>query len=247
MITDNINQFPDLQGIKFPQVAERIDNGDLGREYRFKGIPGTFFSVTTVMDHIVPKQLKTWMQNNSANRQNKILKQTANIGSAIHEAIELDLQGLVPPLSEEIKGPFDQWLGLKDKHRIKAVYTEESVYNEFLGVAGSFDIIGEFEGQIALMDIKTGFFSKKAGWQMAAYKFMFEELLRMQNGTKVDLGMVGLQIHRDGRVSQPFVFEHTRFCLQRFLACLETFKGLYFRELEKSEWKALHNWSMDIL
>lgn len=268
MITDHINQHPDLQGIKFPEIENSIDDGDLGREYYLKDVPGVFFSVTTALKHIVPQKLQNYMQKYSANRQQKALKNAGDVGTALHDAMEAHFMGRLPLLVQEhkkavkdeygnvvakeivgfdIRKAFENFLVLVDKHRIKPVFIEDYVANKFLGVSGKFDLIGEFESQLTLMDLKSGFLGKKAGWQMAAYCLMFEEMYKKQTGKEIDLGMVALHVPRDGSEAKSFVYEHKRYCLKKFLCSLETFKGLNDKYLREMNWPQLDNWSMDLL
>jgi hypothetical protein len=99
------------------------------------------------------------------------------------------------------------------------------------------DILGDFDGHPVIMDLKTGYYSVKTGWQIAAYKQAYEE---MQNGAAQGLGMVGISIKRDGSLAQPFVYTHWDYCWRAFLACFTVWKALYFRKLQRLNWVYLH-------
>ena len=73
--------------------------------------------------------------------------------------------------------------------------------------------------------------------EMAAYRLACAE-----KGAK-DLGMIGLQIKRDGSGAKAFVYSHYDFCLQRFLCTLEAFKGMYYGKLDKMNWPFLQDFS----
>jgi len=227
-------------------VLRRVEDVDGWRWYSHGDIlraEDMYAGVTGILDIAVPASLKKYFVDNSKNKQEKRLTETGNIGSDIHTCVEIDLSGGKPDLTELTKPAFDQWLILKDKHKIKAFSTETMVYSPKYGFAGTYDIYGEFEGKPCVMDIKTGFFSVKAGWQMAAYRHAAIELGLIPK----DAGMVGIQVHRDGRIGQPFIFQHLDWCLKSFVSCFEVWKALYFTKLNKIEWPWLKVSSLDAL
>lgn len=192
-----------------------------------------YISVTKVLDTVVHEKLKAWYVNNSKKAIEKKSTETADVGTAIHELIRCDLSGLPYEVDETLKAPFEQWLKLKETHKITAYSTESFVHSE-LGFAGTADIQGYFDGKKAVMDIKTGSYNIKAGWQLAAYRqAIFEK-------TGEWVGMVGLHIKRDGSVGTPFVYEHFDFCWKAFESALFCWKALYFTKLNKMKWKYLH-------
>lgn len=254
MITNHINQHPDLQG--FSSYNYRRGPGKSGwRLYKFPNIDGQFVSVTSTLGHIVHKELQNWMKTQSKNAQFKILMESARIGTAIHKAIECDNDGLMPELVREettrwdesgkqhdekgfdIRKAFDNWLDLKAKHNIKSVYQEMSVYDEDLQIAGMFDMVGYFEGQPCLMDIKSGNqVSTTASWQCAIYKYMFENLFKKQTGKDINLGLVILHIQRDGDIFEAIHYPDTKRALEGYVGALVTFRDLYKKELEEANW-----------
>lgn len=195
-----------------------------------------FISVTQVLDVASHQRLNAWRTNNSKNKIQKTMQATAKIGTEIHDLVERDLKGQkVDELPELLDVPFQEWKTLKEEKNIKALLTEQTVVSEKYGFAGSLDIFGtgNFRKPFNVMDLKTGYYSVKAGWQMAAYRQAFLE----QNKYSPDeVGMVGIQVHRDGGKVNVFEYEHYDFCLRTFLSCLEVFKGMYFTKLKKMEW-----------
>lgn len=189
-----------------------------------------WIGVSAVLDVAQHMRLKDWFKNNSKTYIESHSKKTADIGTAIHALIENDLRGVDQSIPQEYKEPFDEWLKLKEQYGISATATEQSVYSNRYGYAGTFDILGLFEDKLCVMDIKTGTYSIKTGWQLAAYKYAYEEQ------TPGALGMVGLSVKRDGSPGKPFTYEHYEFCMTTFLSCLQIFKGLYYNKLKKMNW-----------
>lgn len=215
--------------------------------------------VTNVLEIAVAEKMKNYYTNNSANKQKKVLKETANFGSRLHDLVERDLKGEEVVPDHEMADAFFRWTMFRQDHLISATHNEISAYSLEDGYAGTVDIIGNFtacgnpnccgakdeEGNLvastfdgkAVMDLKTGFYSNKAGWQMAAYR---RALIQM--GVIDDsYGMVGLSIPRKEQYpTKGFPYMHIDFCELAFLSCFQTWKSLYFSCLNNMNWAWLH-------
>lgn len=223
---------------------QRIEDDDGIRWYQDVGTGLKYISVTHVLSYAVHPKLKNWFVNNSKNKINKILERSSNIGTILHSIIENDLSSKpnvidrikYPECSDEeiasLKKAFENWLVQKTDHEISATHTELVVCSDEFGYAGSLDILGTFDGKPALMDLKTGRYDVKAGWQMAAYR---RAVIEAQLADE-SLGMVGIQVKRDGLEANTFIYSHYDFCFNKFLACMELFKAFNFYKLEKMNW-----------
>jgi hypothetical protein len=212
----------------------RHSDKDGWRWYQEDGKPDKI-SVTTILDVAVPQRLKQYFMKNSKASQEKKLKEAGDIGTAIHAAVEADLNGDEVTLTDKTEPAFNEWLKLKKEHNISAVSTELMVSSDKYGFAGTADIIGWFDGKLCVMDIKTGYYSIKTGWQLGLYRLAHMETDTMKN----ELGLVGLSIKKDGSVGKPLVYEHIDYVTRAGLHCLEVFKALYFSKLNKMDWKYL--------
>lgn len=237
------------------KTVKRIERSEDERGWRWYEVDGVkLISVTQVLDVIQHYQLSNWFKNNSANKIQKVKDETANFGSSMHKIVEIDLQNdqfgtnkkinLDDPLQNpELAKAYGNWIDTKIKNEIKSTHTETMVYSLKYGFAGQLDLIGSFKftkkanlhRTHAVQDLKTGRFSIKTGWQIAAYR---RAAIEMGLGDE-NLGMVGIGIHRDGTPGQPFEYEHIEFCERQFLYALQNFKGLYFNELAKLKWPYL--------
>lgn len=219
----------------------RIDT-DLGRFYKDDD-GNQYVGVTTVLEVAVSKTLKKYFTNNSAASQEKRLKETGATGTRLHEIMQADLMGeVVAGLNEAELKCFEQWLKLKKEEGIVAATSdiEVQVVSKLFGFAGTIDMIGMHKGRRCIMDIKTGSYSVKAGWQMAMYRLAFKE----QYGEL--LPVVGLSIHRDGKPAKSFEYQHYEFTERMGLCCLEIFKGLYFTKLKEMGWDYLTENSLKV-
>lgn len=222
------------------QNLVRLEDGDGWRWYTDEE-GQKYISVTQVLDVAMHFRLKKWLANTSVKKAKETKYKTANLGTRFHNMVERDLTGQHVVCPAELKMPYENWQKLKSEKNIKAFKTEQMVNSTVYGYAGSLDIFGTFEDRACIMDIKTGRYDVKAGWQLAAYRQAF---LEGSGYKKEELGMVGLQVHREGKDVNTFVYEHIDFCFERFLCCLEIFKGLYFYKLNKMKWPWLQHRSL---
>lgn len=223
---------------------QRIEDDEGIRWYEDVGTGRKYISVTHVLSYATHPKLKNWFVNNSKNKIAKVLEKSSNLGTILHSLVENDLSNK-PIIIDQIKYPelsvdelfglkkaFDNWLITKSDHQIEATHTELMICSDEFGYAGSLDILGLFDGRPAIMDLKTGRYDVKAGWQMAAYRRAVIEA-GLSDET---LGMVGIQIKRDGLEANTFVYSHYDFCFNKFLACMELFKAFNFYKLDKMGW-----------
>lgn len=187
-------------------------------------------SVTTVLDCINHIKLQNYFKNNSKAKIEKVRAETADFGSKLHHLIEMDLKGTQVKIDHDgLRKCFENWTTVKKEKSISATHTELVVVSHKYGFAGSADIIGSYNGKTCVMDLKTGWYGVKAGYQMAAYRQAAIEMGIVDKSC----GLAGIQIHRDGSKVATFEYEHIDFCFRRFLYALECFKGLYFNEISK--------------
>lgn len=201
-----------------------------------------YISVTALLDHITHHRLKKWMKNNTAKAQEKTLKVAGDDGTAIHAAVEADLKGLPVRWPEHLTKVGGEWAKMKATYHFQGE-TEIQVYSNQFGYAGTADYVGHIfmpanpEKKIeerslqAVGDWKSGRYSIKTGWQLAAYKHAAEELL----GYK-DLGMFGASLPRGGEPGNVFVYQHLDPCWKAFVCSWYTFKMLYWNTLAKLKW-----------
>lgn len=223
---------------------QRLEDEDGIRWYEDINTGRKYISVTHVLSYAMHPKLKNWFVNNSKNKINKTLEVASNLGTILHSIVENDLSNKAtvidklkyPDLSDEqvfqLKQAFDNWISTKEEHSIEAKYTELMICSDEFGFAGSMDIFGTFDEKPAIMDLKTGRYDMKAGWQMAAYRRAAIEAGLAEE----ELGMVGIQVKRDGSEANTFIYSHYDFCFNKFLACMELFKAFNFYKLEKMGW-----------
>jgi genome maintenance exonuclease 1 len=177
--------------VKLPQLdfdlkAETTDSGRLyatptGEKYK---------SITTVLGNYNKQAIMEWRERVGAEEANKISTKAANRGTKVHkicedyinnEISEMKMSMMMPDLKEmffKIKPIIDEKLG--------DVYSQEqALYSHKLKIAGRVDLIGMWNGKLAVIDFKTSTKQKEESYiqnyfmQCTAYALMFSELTGM--------------------------------------------------------------------
>ena len=145
-----------------------------------------YVSVTTMLGSFPNPGIDAWKERVGEAEAKKVSAQAARRGTSIHKYAEDYINNL--PLV--FKNPFDQvqFSGLKkalDNH-LGVVYGQEmSLYSDRLELAGTTDLIGEWDGKLSIIDYKTSRRKKDhdhiTGYflQSAIYAMMLFELTGM--------------------------------------------------------------------
>jgi len=168
-----------------PKVKRVNVNGK--RHYVREGgeVTTPYPSVTTVLssEKEAKKALHEWRKRVGAETANKISRQASSRGTSVHQMIEDYVLG------EEHKNEimpinYEMFLKLKDvaDNRIgKIRMVEGQMLSDHLRVAGTVDMIAEFDGKMSVIDWKTSAKEKSKSrcknyfLQESAYAVMFEE------------------------------------------------------------------------
>ena len=139
-------------------------------------------SVTTVLGATADKSgLERWRQDMGEAVADYISDEAKRIGTAAHRGIERRLLGL-----PRQKMPLLAWAHLQMMEPLlarvgKVQATEEGIYSDSLGLAGTVDCVAEYNGLPCVIDFKTGASNKKKEWiadyflQVTAYCIMWNE------------------------------------------------------------------------
>jgi genome maintenance exonuclease 1 len=146
---------------------------------------GLYPSVTTVTSTYNKKSLMEWKKRVGAAEAQKIATKAARRGTAVHNMCEHYILGtedtLLNPIPENVEmfKPLKQVLD-QDVDFVQGL--ESFMYSDTLKVAGTVDCVGEYKGELAVIDFKTAAKSKRKEWiknyfmQGSAYAKMFEEV-----------------------------------------------------------------------
>lgn len=148
--------------LKLPTLSRESIDGV--RYYNIGGENKKLVSITSVISHYSKEKFAKWRKRVGEEEANRITKRATSRGTDTHTLIESYL------LNEELSEvqPISEMLFKLAKptlNRINNIHClESSLYSEVLGVAGSVDTVGEFDGELAVIDYKTSAKSKPREW-----------------------------------------------------------------------------------
>jgi|TARA_B100000287_G_scaffold135224_1_gene127212 genome maintenance exonuclease 1 len=169
--------------LKVPEVEPVNQDG-----IRFYPIPGAdkyYPSVTSITSFQNAKFFKEWRTKVGEDEANRITARATQRGTAFHSITEDYVKGELNldrylennPLSVRMFQSAKSTLNRIDKIHC----LETFLYSHYLGLAGRVDCIGEFDGELAVIDFKTSTKEKQENYiehyfvQETAYAAMFLE------------------------------------------------------------------------
>jgi genome maintenance exonuclease 1 len=140
-------------------------------------------SVTTVLGAQKKDAIIAWRKKVGEDVANAISRKATGRGTNVHTLCERYLNN--ESLGDIMPDAKEMFISLKPLlNRINNIhYQEQALWSTQLGMAGRVDCIGEFDGELSVIDFKT---SKKIKteahiedyfWQTSAYALMYEELI----------------------------------------------------------------------
>lgn len=207
---------------------ERVDSPQ-GRTYR-RGEEVPVHSVTTILDKTKDKaSLDAWVQRVGEAEAERIKREAAHVGTAMHFTIEKFLEDSSLP-------PAKDWLQLRGYEMgYRLINKYFSSIDEVWGIeaplyypgkyAGTTDLVCVFRGRPAIVDFKQSLKPKRYEWitdyfhQLSAYAMAHDILY----GTEIDFGVVLVAV-QDG-TTQEFTTTGREFERQKkeWMARLEKF------------------------
>lgn len=206
--------------IELPTLERK--NGKFGRVYVTP--EGTELpSVTTVLSHQPNESLAAWKESIGEEEARRIASRAAHRGTYIHSMCEALLKGTQSPPQNLFYA--DMWASFKPcVQKIEKVYALEApLFSRYLGVAGTVDCVGMWNGRLSIIDFKTSSKVKTAEdipsyfMQCAAYAVMWEEL------TKRPISQLVVLMAVEDEDTRVFI-EHRDNWIRRFMALREDYR-----------------------
>lgn len=182
--------------IDFPKL-KRVTNDDGKRVYIREGLDANqgYPSVTTITSLKSREAIKAWRSRVGKEKADAITTAANRRGTSAHKLIESyiwdePVEGHTPltlDLFLQLKKQADEGLGT-----IRAI--EAQMMSEYLKVAGTVDVVAEYNGKLSVIDWKTAKKPKVRShcyqyfMQAAAYAVMFEEVTEQPVSQLVILG-----------------------------------------------------------
>lgn len=160
---------------------ERIDTEN-GRLYKSSN-GNLYSSVTTVLSKMSKEGIMRWRQRVGEEEANKISRQASTRGTRVHKHLEDYILGNpVDKLNPFQKHLFEQVRPELDSCVNNIHCIEGKLYSDRLKLAGTVDLISEYNGELTVIDFKTAGKLKKEEYiqnyffQTTCYSLMFQEL-----------------------------------------------------------------------
>jgi|TARA_B110000211_G_scaffold16192_2_gene16944 genome maintenance exonuclease 1 len=176
---------------------------------------GKYPSITTVLGWFSAKGIMEWRKRVGAAEANKITTQASRSGTSVHQMAEDHLNNIEWKNEKTMPYDIESFLKIKPTldDRVNNIYAQEKpLYSDHLGLAGTVDVVGDFDGKLSIIDFKTSRQSmigdkygklEKYFRQAAGYAVMFEERYKMPINSLVIIAAVA------GK-SEPEVFTSKR-------------------------------------
>ena len=143
-------------------------------------------SITTVLGDQPEKKkaIAEWRARVGAEEANKISSQAARRGTNLHNLLESYIQGDNQYLKDVMPSTIDRFRLVQKclDENLQMVYASETpMYSDILRIAGTADLICEWNGEVTVVDFKTARKMKTPDMitdyfvQATAYSIMFEE------------------------------------------------------------------------
>ena len=167
----------------FEDVPRHTLDGD--RYYRVNEVV-SYPSVTSVISFVNRAKFAEWREKVGVEAANKKTKRATTRGTQFHKVTEVFLQNGDYMALSEYKIPLISIMFNSAREvlrrRVGSIYQQETcMYSNQLCLAGTVDLICEFDGELAVVDFKTSEKEKPEEWledyfvQLSAYWAMFSE------------------------------------------------------------------------
>jgi len=213
-------------GIVLPKLTR--ETTESGRKY-FTPEGNAYPSITTVLSILSKQAIMEWRKRVGEEEANKISRQAATRGTAVHSLAEDYLnnnddwnKGAMPANLAS----FNDIRPILDEHVDNVWMQEQFLYSDKLKCAGQVDCIAEYDNKLSIIDFKTSRRVKKKEditsyfIQMAFYAAAFYE----RTGIPIRQGVIIMAV--DG--NEPLVFkENTYDYLEHFQSVRKKYKEIY--------------------
>lgn len=194
--------------------------------------PYPYISGTSIISIAKSHRYRAYKKDDKS-KQN--LQKAADLGTKVHEVLELNDRGTLPQADaaryQRLLTNYTELCKLIEKTEgpIEILELEKEIINTEYKYSGRMDKLVKVGNLIEVWDYKTSRNIKEEdGWQLAGYLLA----LRMCYGIQVDRVRI-IHIDKITWKVTDLVYQHIDYMIQKFLHCLEIFKGMYFNDLLK--------------
>jgi genome maintenance exonuclease 1 len=168
------------------EIPERVEKN--GIRYYLTPDGNHYPSITSVLSQQENLGLKAWKEKVGEKEAKRISKESAHIGTSVHQLAEFYLSNYIIKLENEDKKIVDTFNRLRFllSNLNNIVGLEIPLFSDSLRVAGTCDCIADYNGKLSIIDFKTSRKPKKESWidnyymQTFFYKQAFEEMTGLE-------------------------------------------------------------------
>ena len=175
--------------VRFEQELIDIGYDDLKTETKESGRTyldpegHSYPSITTVLKILSEEGIAAWRARVGEEEANRVSRIASTRGTQVHNILENYVSNK-PYLEGELPHNIQTFKDIKpiiDENLQKVYAMEVPLYSTHLGIAGRVDLVGQWDGEEAIIDWKTSRKLKKEEWvqgyymQAAGYAVMWEE------------------------------------------------------------------------
>ena len=213
-------------GIELPKLTRQTTES--GRKY-FTPDGNAYPSITTVLSILSKQAIMEWRKRVGEEEANKISRQAAGRGTAVHKLAEDYLDNAEDWKGKAMPANVASFMDIKpilDKS-INNIWMQETfLYSDKLKCAGQVDCIAEFDGELSIIDFKTSRRVKKKE-DITSYfiqMFFYAAAFLERTGIPIKQGVIIMSV--DG--NEPLVFKIPVFdYMDHFLSVRKKYKEMY--------------------
>lgn len=188
-----------------PYIFETLEQRTANNGFRVYQTPdgSVYPSVTTILKPLNQRGIMEWRAKVGNEEANRIVAKASSRGKRTEKVIESYIK------NEEVHpDPFSLFYSMKpvlDEHLTLVNNLQAPLYSHRLKVAGTADIIGEWDGIPSLIDLKTSLKPKKEQWILSYFYQVTIYAMCMYELTGIKLNQTVIFIGVDNEPPQTFV------------------------------------------
>lgn len=243
------------KNLEKPKII-RIDDDDGWRWYEHPELGPTkrAISVTTFIDSYLNIDDQDFLLGIDKEQYRFMMSAVSKVGKAIEELCKryFDNGKTLVWVDDAEKKKYSKvmanWEWIVKKYNLRPLAWSVRVFNPRYGFAGTIDLIAVIDDEeygikdlTCVLDLKTGKYKLKAGYQVSGYRqtiidpqCYFDPPLRLElpKGTIDDVGCGVIHMHRDGSKKRIYTYENHDWLFTSFLAVMRTMKADFKQKLE---------------
>ena len=169
-----------------------------------------YISITSLLSNLSKADIQKWRERVGEAEANKISTKASRQGTRVHSICEAYIKNEYGYLDGKMPNEIDMFSSIQSLlDRIDNIHvTEGALYSDELELAGRTDLIGEFDGNLSVIDYKTS--RKIKTWEMCHSYFMqgafYAHAYEERTGISVNNIVIIMAVENE----KPLLFRETK-------------------------------------